>query len=405
MQMLTQEKVRLIQEAMREEQLEGWLFYNFRGSNIFATRILAIPSHIMQTRRYFYFIPAQGAPKKLVHSIEQFNLDSLPGDKTIYASWQSLEEGLRKILAGTKRVAMEYSPRNAVPYVSNVDAGTVELVRSLGVEVVTSANLVQRFEACWDDEQAQDNLETAKHLRAIVDLTFGFIKQRITSNAPLTEYDVQQYMLSEFRKRGIKTESDPNCSVNANSANPHYEPTKEIHSPLGKGDFVLLDLWAKKDKPRSVYADITWTGYIGETVPEEYAKVFEIVKGGRDAALSFVQRSFEAGRGICGYQVDDAARTYIESKGYGEYFVHRTGHSIGEEIHGNGANIDNLETRDERRIIPQTSFSIEPGIYLPGKYGVRSEIDVYISKSREVIVTGLPMQEEVIPILQETQRR
>jgi len=405
MQMLTQEKVRLMQEAMREEQLEGWLFYNFRGSNIFATRILAIPSHIMQTRRYFYFIPAQGAPKKLVHSIEQFNLDSLPGDKTIYASWQSLEEGLRKILAGTKRVAMEYSPRNAVPYVSNVDAGTVELVRSLGVEVVTSANLVQRFEACWDDEQAQDNLETAKHLRAIVDLTFGFIKQRITSNAPLTEYDVQQYMLSEFRKRGIKTESDPNCSVNANSANPHYEPTKEIHSPLRKGDFVLLDLWAKKDKPRSVYADITWTGYIGETVPEEYAKIFEIVKGGRDAALSFVQRSFEAGRGICGYQVDDAARTYIESKGYGEYFVHRTGHSIGEEIHGNGANIDNLETRDERRIIPQTSFSIEPGIYLPGKYGVRSEIDVYISKSREVIVTGLPMQEEVILILQETQRR
>jgi len=405
MQMLTQEKVRLIQEAMREEQLEGWLFYNFRGSYVFATRILAIPSHIMQTRRYFYFIPAQGAPKKLVHSIEQFNLDSLPGDKTIYASWQSLEEGLRKILAGTKRVAMEYSPRNAVPYVSNVDAGTVELVRSLGVEVVTSANLVQRFEACWDDEQAQDNLETAKHLRAIVDLTFGFIKQRITSNAPVTEYDVQQYMLSEFRKRYIKTESDPNCSVNANSANPHYEPTQEIHSPLGKGDFVLLDLWAKKDKPRSVYADITWTGYIGETVPEEYAKIFEIVKGGRDAALSFVQRSYEAGREICGYQVDDAARTYIKSKGYGEYFVHRTGHSIGEEIHGNGANMDNLETRDERRIIPQTSFSIEPGIYLPGKFGVRSEIDVHISKSREVIVTGLPMQEEVIPILQETQRR
>ncbi len=405
MQTLTQEKVRLIQEAMREEQLEGWLFYNFRGSNVFATRILAIPSHIMQTRRYFYFIPAVGAPKKLVHSIEQFNLDSLPGDKTIYASWQSLEEGLRKILAGTKRVAMEYSPRNAVPYVSNVDAGTVELVRSLGVEVVTSANLVQRFEACWDDEQAQDNLETAKHLRAIVDLTFGFIKQRITSNAPLTEYDVQHYMLSEFKNRGIKTESDPNCSVNANSANPHYEPTKEIHSPLRKGDFVLLDLWAKKEKPRSVYADITWTGYIGETVPGEYAKVFEIVKGGRDAALSFVQRSHEAGREICGYQVDDAARTYIKSKGYGEYFVHRTGHSIGEEIHGNGANMDNLETRDERRIIPQTSFSIEPGIYLPGKYGVRSEIDVYISKSREVIVTGLPMQEEVIPILQETQRR
>ncbi len=396
---LTQEKVRLIQEVLREEQLEGWLLYNFRGSNLFATRILAIPSHIMQTRRYFYFIPAQGAPRKLVHNIEQLNLDSLPGDKTIYASWQSLEEGLRKILAGTKRVAMEYSPRNAIPYVSNVDAGTIELVRGTGVDVVSSANLVQRFEACWDDEQAKDNFETAKHLREIVDRTFGFIRQRITSNAPVTEYDVQQYMLSEFRKRGIKTESDPNCSVNANSANPHYEPTKEIHGPLKKGDFVLLDLWAKKDQPRSVYADITWTGYVGEKVPEEYTKIFEIVKGGRDAALSYVQQSFKAGREICGYQVDDAARNYITAKGYGEYFVHRTGHSIGEEIHGNGANMDNLETRDERKIIPQTSFSIEPGIYLPGKYGVRSEIDVYISKSREVIVTGLPMQEEVIPIL------
>lgn len=396
---LTQEKVRLIQEVLREEQLEGWLLYNFRGSNLFATRILAIPSHIMQTRRYFYFIPAQGAPRKLVHNIEQLNLDSLPGDKTIYASWQSLEEGLRKILAGTKRVAMEYSPRNAIPYVSNVDAGTIELVRGTGVDVVSSANLVQRFEACWDDEQAKDNFETAKHLREIVDRTFGFIRQRITSNAPVTEYDVQQYMLSEFRKRGIKTESDPNCSVNANSANPHYEPTKEIHGPLKKGDFVLLDLWAKKDQPRSVYADIAWTGYVGEKVPEEYTKIFEIVKGGRDAALSYVQQSFKAGREICGYQVDDAARNYITAKGYGEYFVHRTGHSIGEEIHGNGANMDNLETRDERKIIPQTSFSIEPGIYLPGKYGVRSEIDVYISKSREVIVTGLPMQEEVIPIL------
>ena len=396
---LTQEKVRLIQEVLREEQLEGWLLYNFRGSNLFATRILAIPSHIMQTRRYFYFIPAQGAPRKLVHNIEQLNLDSLPGDKTIYASWQSLEEGLRKILAGTKRVAMEYSPRNAIPYVSNVDAGTIELVRGTGVDVVSSANLVQRFEACWDDEQAKDNFETAKHLREIVDRTFGFIRQRITSNAPVTEYDVQQYMLSEFRKRGIKTESDPNCSVNANSANPHYEPTKEIHGPLKKGDFVLLDLWAKKDQPRSVYADIAWTGYVGEKVPEEYTKIFEIVKGGRDAALSYVQQSFKAGREICGYQVDDAARNYITAKGYGEYFVHRTGHSIGEEIHGNGANMDNLETRDERMIIPQTSFSIEPGIYLPGKYGVRSEIDVYISKSREVIVTGLPMQEEVIPIL------
>jgi Xaa-Pro aminopeptidase len=272
-------------------------------------------------------------------------------------------------------------------------------VRSLGLEVVSSANLVARFEACWDDEQASDNMETGRHLRQIVDLAFGFIRQRITSRTPMTEYEVQQFMLSEFKKRGLMTESDPNCSVNANSANPHYEPTKEIHSPLNKGDFVLLDLWAKKEKPRSVYGDITWTGFIGETVPDEYTTIFEIVKGGRDAALRFVQESFKAGREICGYQIDDAARDYFIEKGYDQYFVHRTGHSIGEEIHGNGANIDNLETRDERKIIPRTSFSIEPGIYLPGKFGVRSEIDVYISKDKEVIVPGQPIQEKVIAIL------
>lgn len=391
--------IQMIQEALREEHIDGWLFYNFRGSNVFATRILNLPSHIMQTRRYFYFIPAEGSAQKLVHNIEQWNLDSLPGDKTMYVSWQSLREGVKKIVGGAKRVAMEYSPMNNIPYVSNVDAGTIELVRSQGLEVVSSANLVSRFEATWDDEQAEDNMVTANHLRQIVDLTFGFIKQRIVSNSPLTEYDVQQFMLSEFRKRGIKTESDPNCSVNANSANPHYEPTKEIHSPLKKGDFVLLDLWAKSDNPRSVYGDITWTGYIGEAVPEEYTKIFEIVKGGRDAALRFVQEAFRAGRSICGYQVDDAARNFFKEKGYDQYFVHRTGHSIGEEIHGNGANMDNLETRDERRIIPRTSFSIEPGIYLPGKFGVRSEIDVYISKNKEVVVPGQPIQDRVIAIL------
>jgi len=394
-----QERIGLIQEALREEQLEGWLMYNFRGSNVFATRILDLPPHIMQTRRYFFFIPANGSPKKLVHTIEQYNLDMLPGEKTVYLSWQSLERGLKTILAGVRKVAMEYSPRNAIPYVSSVDGGTLELVRNVGVDVVSSANLVQRFEACWDDEQANDNAETARHLRAIVDATFGFIRQRILSADRVNEYDVQQFMLSEFSRRGLKSEEAPNCSVNANSANPHYEPTRELNSPLNRGDFVLIDLWAKKDKPRSVYADITWTGYIGEAVPAEYTRVFDVVKGGRDAALAFVQRSYASGAEIYGYQVDDAARRFIEENGYGEFFVHRTGHSIGEEIHGNGANMDNLETRDERKVIPRTSFSIEPGVYLPRRFGIRSEIDVYISKSREVIVTGLPMQEAVVPIL------
>ena len=396
---LSEKTIREIQSALREEQIGGWLLYNFRGNNPFASRILDLPSHVMQTRRYYYLVPAQGEPRKLVHGIEQWNLDDVPGEKTVYVSWRSLEEGLAGMLKGLGTVAMEYSPGNAIPYVATVDAGTIELVRKAGVEVVSSANLVQRFEACWSDEQASDNMESAKHLREIVDLAFGFMKRKIAGNEDLTEYQVQQFMLDEFAKRGIWTEADPNCSVNANSANPHYEPTKEVHSPLHKGDFVLIDLWAKKKKERSVYADITWTGVLADRVPAEVDKVFQVVKGGRDAALKFVRDAFAAGREIQGWQVDDAARQFIAKAGYGEYFIHRTGHSIGEVIHGNGANMDNLETRDERRVIPRTSFSIEPGIYLPGKFGVRSEIDVYISSKKEVIVTGLPMQESVVPIL------
>ena len=387
------------QALLRQEGIDGWLLYNFRGSNVFATRVLALPAHIMCTRRYFYFIPAFGTPRKLVHRIEEWNLDSLPGDKTVYLSWSSLEEGLKTILAGARTVAMEFSPRCAIPYVSTVDAGTVELVQAMGARVASSGNLVQYFEARWDEEQWRDNQETATHLRQIVDGSFNFIRKCITSNTPVNEYDVQQFMMSEFRRRGLKTESEPNCSVNANSANPHYEPTKEIHAPLQKGDFVLLDLWAKKDKPRSVYSDITWTGIIGERVPDEYEKIFRVVKGGRDAAVAFVREAFGRNQEVYGYQVDDAARQYITKQGYGEYFVHRTGHSIGEEIHGNGANMDNLETHDVRRVIPETSFSVEPGVYLRDRFGIRSEIDLFITKEREVIVTGLPMQEHVVPIL------
>ena len=396
---MTPEIVKQIQDAVRQEKIDGWLLYNFRGSNVFATRLMSLPTHILYTRRYFYFVPAKGEPRKLVHHIEQWNLDPVPGSKTIYLSWASLDQGLKKILKGAKKVAMEYSPRCAIPYVSNVDGGTLELVRKAGVKVVTSANLVQYFEARWDEEQMRDNLESAKHLRQIVDETFRFIRQRITANQPIHEYDVQQFMVSEFKKRGIMSESDPNCSVNANAGNPHYEPTKDVHTALKKGDLVLLDLWAKKNKPRSVYADITWMGYIGESVPAEYEKIFQIVRGGRDAALNFVRDSFSRGKKIMGCQVDDAARKFIAKKGYWKYFVHRTGHSIGEEIHGNGANMDNLETKDERKVIPQTSFSIEPGVYFDGKYGVRSEIDVYITKNREVVVTGEPMQEKMVAIL------
>lgn len=388
-----------IQQVLRAEGIDGWLLYNFRGSNVFATRMMKLPTHIMYTRRYFYYIPAQGEPRKLVHRIEEWNLDSVPGSKTVYLSWQSLAEGVKKILSGARTVAMEYSPNCAIPYVSTVDGGTVELVRAAGVQVVSSANLVAAFEAVWDEEQLKDNLVTAKHLREIVDKAFGFICYRINAGKKVTEYDVQQFMLSEFKKRGIYSESDPNCSVNANSANPHYEPTKKVHSPLKKGDFVLLDLWAKKQKARSVYADITWTGFIGATVPDEYEKVFQVVRGGRDAALALVRQRFSEKKMIQGWEVDEAARKSIAAQGYEDSFVHRTGHSIGEEIHGNGANMDNLETHDERKILPGTSFSIEPGVYLRDKFGIRSEIDVVVTPAGEVIVPGLPMQEHVVAIL------
>ncbi|HVN49682.1 MAG TPA: M24 family metallopeptidase [Bacteroidota bacterium] len=388
-----------IQAVLQKEMMDGWLFYNFRNSNVFATRILDLPPHIMCTRRYFYFIPAHGEPRKLVHRIEEWNLDTLPGNKIVYLSWKSLEEGLTTLLAGTKKVAMEYSSRCAIPYITTVDAGTIELVRSCGVEVVSSANLIQHFESTWSDEQRNGAFESANHLREIVDAAFGFIKKNILAGASIHEYDVQQFMVSEFERRGITADDAPNCSVNANAANPHYEPTKEIHSPLHKGDLVLLDLWAKKKEPHSTYADITWMGFIGESVPEKYETVFQIVKGGRDAALQFVRDSFKRGKTISGFQVDDAARNFIAAKGYGEYFVHRTGHSIGEEVHGTGANMDNLETHDERILLPRTSFSIEPGIYLRNDFGIRSEIDVYISETNEVIVPGLPIQEHIVPIL------
>ena len=392
--------IREIQRILAAEKLDGWLLYNFRGSNVFATRLLDLPHHLMFTRRYFYFIPKRGEPRKLVHRIENLHLDSLPGSKDEYLSWQSLQKGIAKLLKGAKTVAMEYSPGCAIPYVATVDGGTVELVKKSGkVKVVTSANLVAMFEATWDDEQLRDNAETANDLGAVVDVAFGFIRERITSGTPVTEYDVQQRMLEEFKRRGIHSDGDPNCSVNANAANPHYEPTKEIFSPVKEGDLVLLDLWAKKDKPRSVYADITWMGFVGPSVPAEYEKIFEVLTGARDAAVAFVRQALAKKKEVRGCEVDDVTRKHIVKKGYGKYFVHRTGHSIGEETHGNGANMDNLETHDERKLLPMSSFSVEPGIYVTGKYGLRTEIDVVLTRNMEVVVTGREPQKRIHAIL------
>lgn len=395
----TLKKIQSIQSALREQKIDGWLFYDFWKRNEYAQRILEFPKHILNTRRFFYLIPAQGEPKKLMHSIERWNLDHLPGERTIFLSWQSLEEGLRKILSGMKTVAMEYSPGNAIPYISKVDAGTIEMVKRTGVNVVSSMNLTQYFESRWTEEAYRDNLETAKIMRSIVDKAFAFMKERIIAKQRITEYDVQQFMLDRFSENGLMTNEPPNCSVNANSGNPHYEPTKDVHLELHEGDFVLIDLFAKKNKPGSTFNDICWTGYLGKEVPDKYTKIFNIVRDARDAAIDLLKKSFAEKKPVRGCDVDDAARGHIVKHGYGENFIHRTGHSITEDLHGSGANMDNLETRDERMVIPETSFSVEPGIYFIGDFGIRSEVDAYISKTGEVIIPGEPRQQEVVAIL------
>ena len=397
-----------IQRALKDARLDGWLFYDFRKSDPLAYRILLLDPHAFASRRWAYYIPADGEPVKIVHRIEQEKLDELPGRSLVYLKWQQLHAHLRNALGLNEdahenhrpRIAMQYSPNNNIPYVSRVDAGTVELVRSFGAEPVTSADLVQVFEAVWTPEQKEMHDTAADNIHRIIQEAFKEIARRIRAGEPTTEYDIQQFILQRFEDAGMTSDNDPPIvAVNANSASPHYGPTPARHSPIKSGDFVLLDVWAKLKKPGAVYADQTWTGFVGETVPEEHARIFEIVSGARDAAVEFLREQIGARRSIRGAEVDDVSRGVIEGAGYGEQFTTRTGHSIGEEVHGNGANIDNLETPDARRIIPRTCFSIEPGIYQPNLFGVRSEIDVYVGDG-DIEVTGQPIQTAIVPILQ-----
>ncbi len=393
-----QERVGSIQKMLQSENLDGWLFYYFKENDPIAFSILGRDPKGHFSRRWFYFVPAFGEPVKLVHRIEMGVLDDLPGSKSVYLSWKELEGRLKEMLSGKSRVAMQYSPRNAVPYLSRVDAGTVELIQGVGVEVVSSANLVQAFEARWNDSQLETHKYAVKSLRSVVDETFGEVKRSLDGGIEINEYDIQCFMMSRFEHYGLTTNSPPIVAINEHSGSPHYQPTKEIHSPIRKGDFLLIDLWAKrKDDPLAIYGDITWTGFIGKEVPEKYTQIFDIVAGARDAAVDFVRAAVADGKTLYGCEVDDVARKYITDAGYGEYFVHRTGHSIGVEVHGNGANIDNLETREERKLIPQTGFSIEPGIYMD-EFGVRSEIDVYLGDG-SVEIFGQPIQRSVVPIL------
>jgi Xaa-Pro dipeptidase len=394
-----------VQSALRAAKLDGWLLYDFRGLNVLARRVLDIPSDAILSRRWFYFVPANGEPRKLVHQIEPHALDGVPGTAQRYLRWQELEAGVASLLTGCQRVAMEYVPRNANPYISRVDAGTIELVRAFGVEIVSSGDLIQQFEACWDEEQWAMHLEAARYTRSAYDVAFAFIAQRIRSIGSVRETQVQQCILDHFAAHGLITDHPPIVGVGPHSGDPHYAPGPGSDSPIREGDFVLIDLWAKLDKPRAVYSDLTWTGFVGTEVPEQYERIFQIVARARDAAINKVRSAFASpqdgegeGEVLRGWEVDQAARDVIEQAGYGAAFCHRTGHSIGQETHGNGANMDNLETHEERQVLPRTCFSIEPGIYLP-EFGVRSEVNVFIDAQRQVHVTGGTPQTRVVPIL------
>ena len=386
-----------IQAAICDSKLDGWLLYDFRASNILARRILQFADGPTGSRRWMYFIPSEGSPKKLVHRIESGALDHLPGDKLVFLKWQEFEAGVASLIAGRKRVAMEYSPRNGNPYISRVDAGTVELVKASGVDVIPSGDLIQLFEAVWDDQQWAMHLEASRHTDSAYVAAWSFIANEIRSRGETTEAAVRDVIMAHFAKNGLTTYHPPIVGVNANSGDPHYETGT---APIRKGDFVLVDLWAKLDKPRAVYSDLTRTGFVGDTVPAKYEAIFQVVAAARDAAIQLVRDRFAAKQVLQGFEVDDAARHVIEKAGYGEYFVHRTGHSIGQETHGNGANIDNLETHETRRILPGCCFSIEPGIYLP-EFGVRSEVDVFVDRTCQVHVTAGELQKSVIPILKD----
>jgi Xaa-Pro dipeptidase len=392
-------RVDAVQQAIREQPgLDGWLFYDFRHSDPLSYGVLLLAADVHVTRRWYYWVPANGVPIKLVHAIEPHVLDSLPGTRQCYVSWRDRQSALQQILQKAKRVAMQYSPYNAIPYVSRVDAGTIDLVRSFGIEVVTSADLVQQFEAVWDERQLQSHCTAAESLRRIVDEAFRYVGDTVARAEPVGEYELQQFILSRFQHYGLVTSSPPIAAINDHSADPHYTPSKDTSRPIRSGDLVLIDLWAKEPTGGAVYADITWTGYVGSRAPDRHRRIFEIVRSARDAALAFVRQRVRAGNFPCGWEVDDVCRRVIQEAGYGERFIHRTGHSIGVEVHGNGANIDNLETQDSRRLMPGTGFSIEPGIYLPGEFGIRSELDVYVSP-QEAVVHGLPLQSEIVPIL------
>lgn len=384
-----------IQAALREENLDGWLFFDHHLRDPLAYRILNFDPPRTPSRRWYYLIPAHGEPRKLEHRIERHMLGALPGVTHVYSSWATQVDGLATLLAGCRRVAMQYSPDCAIPYVAMVDAGTVELVRARGVEVASSANLVQYFEARWTQDKLDSHLAAGQLVDEIRRRAFEEIGDRLRGRELVNEWIIAAFIRQAFERAGLYTDHGPIVAVNANCSNPHYEPHPENSAPIEQGDVVLIDMWAKLARPGSVYYDITWTGYTDHEIPSNVQNIFSIVAGARDAAIAKVQTTIANGQPLYGYQVDDACRGHIREHGLAEYFVHRTGHSIGEEVHGSGANMDNLETHDERRVIPWTCFSVEPGIYLP-EFGIRSEVNLFIGDTA-ARVTG-EKQEQMLLI-------
>ena len=389
---MTDMNLETIQAAIREAGIDGWLFYDHHHRDSIAARILGLDEKAHITRRWYYFVPVVGEPGKLVHRVEQGRLDSLPGSKALYSSWQELAGGIEAMLFGVRRIAMQYSPNNAIMYVSMVDAGTVEFLRSLGKEVVSSADLVSQFEAVLNEEQVASHGVAQRAIDTILAEGWQEMGRRLRPGA-YTEFDHVHWLSEAMRREGLVWEDGPNVSANANSSDSHYEPTAERSAPIREGDFILIDIWARLDKPASVYYDITWTGVVGREPTEREQLVFNTVCAARDAAIATVEQAFAEGRAIRGFEADDAARAVIGAAGYGEFFTHRTGHNIAQELHGSGAHLDNLETHDERLLMPQTCFSVEPGIYLP-EFGVRSEVDMMTAPGM-AWVTGRIQQELV----------
>jgi Xaa-Pro dipeptidase len=385
-----------MQNDLRAARVDGWLFYDFRGRDPIAQGILKLPPG-MRTRRWYYFVPTKGTPRKLVHKIETESLAALPGETLFYAGQEELRKNLGKLLGRAKNVAMQYSPKNAIPYVAMVDAGTIELVRSAGVKVVSSADLVQKYEACWSQAQFESHLTAGKVIDRVVREAFELAAKNVRDRKTFTEYDLKLWIRKEFEAAGFAEEQQgPDVAVGPHASDPHYGPTQETASPIREGDLLLLDVWGKTKAAGSVYYDITWVGYLGGKVPEKMAQIFGIVREARDKAIALIQTSIAAGKALEGWQVDQAARKVIEKAGYSKYFFHRTGHNIGQTVHGNGVNMDGLETHDVRHLIPKTCNSIEPGIYLP-EFGIRSEVNVYIGE-KDARVTGA-IQSEILPLL------